>query len=260
MTTLTVGETFAGIAADGPVLAAIAVSALAGLVSFLSPCVLPLVPGYLSYMTGLAGADLSDALDRPTAATKRRVIAGAAGFIAGFTAVFTITGVFMASLGKTLLTHTRAVEIGAGLLITVLGVAFLGLIPGLQREWRVHRLPAAGLASAPVLGAVFALSWVPCIGPTLGAVLLLGTTSGSTGRAATLTIAYGLGLGLPFLAFGLGFRRLIGVVRVVRRNSQWVTRLGGAMLIVVGVALTTGLWAEFTNWLRAVVGPGTVGI
>jgi cytochrome c-type biogenesis protein len=142
----------------------------------------------------------------------------------------------------------------------VLGVAYLGLIPGLQREVRIRRLPAAGLAGAPVLGAVFALSWVPCLGPTLVAVLGLSLTGGQTGRAVVLSAAYCLGLGIPFLAFGLGFRRLLGVFAVIRRNSRWVTRVGGALLLVIGVALVTGGWTDFLNWLRATVGSGTVGI
>lgn len=252
------GETFAGIASGGPLLVAVGVAALAGLVSFLSPCVLPLVPGYLSYMTGLAGADLDDALKRPTNAARGRIVLGTAGFLAGFTTVFTVCGVLVASLGRTLLLHSRAVEAVVGGVIIVLGLAFLGL--GLQREWRIRRLPAAGLASAPVLGAVFALSWTPCIGPTLAAVLGLAMVDGSAGRAVALTVAYCLGLGLPFGVFGLGFRKMIGLHKAVRRNSVWVTRAGGAMLILVGLALTTGAWGEFLNWLRAAVGPGEVGI
>jgi cytochrome c-type biogenesis protein len=144
--------------------------------------------------------------------------------------------------------------------VIVMGVAFLGFIPGMQREFRIQRLPAAGLAGAPILGAVFAFSWAPCIGPTLGAVLGLSMISGQGGRAVTLSIAYCLGLGLPFLAFGLGYRRLLGVFQVIRRNSRWVTRIGGALLIVIGVALVTGGWTDFTVWLRATVGAGTVGI
>jgi cytochrome c-type biogenesis protein len=140
----------------------------------------------------------------------------------------------------------------------VLGAAFLGLIPGLQRDVRVRKLPAAGLAGAPVLGAVFALSWTPCISPTLGAVLGLSAIGGQTGRAVTLGIAYCVGLGLPFLAFGLGFRRLLGVFAVIRRNSQWVTRVGGVLLIIVGIAMVTGGWTDFINWLRATVGTGSV--
>jgi cytochrome c-type biogenesis protein len=254
------GETFAGIASGGPLIIAVGVAALAGLVSFLSPCVLPLVPGYLSYMTGLAGADLDDALQRPDAAARGRILLGTGGFIAGFTVVFTLTGVLVASLGQALIQNSRLVEAIVGGLIIVLGLAFLGVIPGLQREFRIHRLPAAGLVGAPVFGAVFALGWVPCVGPTLASVLLLATVDGSTSRAVTLTVAYCLGLGLPFVVFGLGFRKLIGLHQAIRRNSRWVTRFGGAMLVLVGLALTTGAWGLFINWLRATVGPGVVGI
>ena len=288
---------FATIASDGPLILAVGVSAAAGLVSFLSPCVLPLVPGYVSYVTGLAGADLDAALgtdpkgnrvarvaaDTATAAdvasgggtavavrpaadvirpsTRRvrgRIVAGSLLFIAGFTVIFTLVSVVAASLGRTLIRYEDTVQIVVGALVIVLGTAFLGLIPGLQRDVRVRKLPAAGLAGAPVLGAVFALSWTPCISPTLGAVLGLSAIGGQTGRAVTLGIAYCVGLGLPFLAFGLGFRRLLGVFAVIRRNSQWVTRVGGVLLIVVGIAMVTGGWTDFINWLRATVGSGSV--
>lgn len=249
------GEQFAQIASGGPLLLAIGVAAVAGLVSFLSPCVLPLVPGYLSYVTGLAGADLEDARGR-----RGRILAGVLLFIAGFTAVFTVTGVLVAGIGRVLLSHSRAIEVIVGAVVILLGAAFLGLVPGLQRERRLHKLPDAGLLGAPVFGAVFALGWVPCVGPTLGAVLGLAAVGGDSGRAVVLTVAYCLGLGLPFLAFGLGFRRLIGVFKAVRRNSRWVTRVGGALLVAVGIALVTGGWTEFVNWLRATVGVGTVGV
>jgi cytochrome c-type biogenesis protein len=290
---------FASVASNGPLLLAVGASAIAGLVSFLSPCVLPLVPGYVSYVTGLAGADLDAALGtdphgnpvapprggdvvpphdradppgttavltrtvpvaRTAARVRGRILAGSLLFIAGFTAVFTLTNVVAAGVGRTLLRHERAVEIGVGVAVIVLGLAYLGLIPGLQREVRIRRLPAAGLAGAPVLGAVFALSWVPCLGPTLVAVLGLSLTGGQTGRAVVLAAAYCLGLGLPFLAFGLGFRRLLGVFAVIRRNSRWVTRVGGALLLVIGLALVTGGWTDFLDWLRATVGAGKVGI
>jgi cytochrome c-type biogenesis protein len=262
------GSSFANIASSGPLLLAVAVAALAGLVSFLSPCVLPLVPGYLSYVTGMAGADLDAALGtdpkgnpvpRSGARVRGRILAGSSLFIAGFTAVFTLTAVVAARAGKVLLVHERAIEVGIGILVIVLGLAFAGLIPGLQRELRLHRLPAAGVAGAPVLGAVFALSWAPCTGPTLGAVLMMASTGG-TDRAITLVIAYCLGLGLPFLAFGLGFRKLLGVFAVVRRHSVWVTRLGGALLVLVGLALVTGGWLDFITWLKATIGPGATGI
>jgi cytochrome c-type biogenesis protein len=264
---------FAGVAESGPLLTAIAVSALAGLVSFLSPCILPLVPAYLSYVTGLGGADL-DAAAGSSAETavaagsgvltrrrvRGRVAAGVGLFVAGFTTVFVILSVTVSTLGRALLLRQRAIEIGAGLLIILLGIAFLGAIPGLQNEWRWRRLPAAGLAGAPLLGAVFALSWTPCLSPTLAAVLGLAAVSGSAVRGAVLATAYGLGLGVPFVLFGLGFRRLLGVFAVIRRHSVWVTRIGGAMLILLGLALVSGVWLDFINWLRATVGPGEVGI
>jgi cytochrome c-type biogenesis protein len=238
------GESFADIAGSGPLLTAVAVAAIAGLVSFLSPCVLPLVPGYLSYVTGLAGADL-DAGHR-----RGRILAGVSLFIAGFSVVFVLGAVLAARAGLALYRHQRAVEIGVGLLIVVFGLAFAGLVPAMQREWRIHRLPTAGLLGAPVFGAVFALSWIPCVGPTLGAVLGLAATDGSAPRAVTLALAYCLGLGLPFVAFGLGFQHLLGVFRAVRRNSRWVTRIGGGLLVLTGLALVTGAWGVFVDWLR----------
>jgi cytochrome c-type biogenesis protein len=256
------GETFAGIASSGPLLLAVAVSALAGLVSFLSPCVLPLMPGYLSYVTGLAGADLDAALgiqERQegggvAVATRRvrakgRVLAGTVLFVLGFAVIFTLLATLVANIGIALQTHKRTLDIVLGVLVIVLGLAFMGLIPGTQREFRSHRLPNAGLIGAPVFGALFGLSWMPCTGPTLGAVLGLATTSGQTDRAVLLALAYSLGLGLPFVLFGLFFRKLIGVFQAVRRHSRWVTRVGGALLILVGIALVTGGWNSFLIWL-----------
>jgi cytochrome c-type biogenesis protein len=293
------GETFAELVRSGPLMLAVGAAALAGLVSFLSPCVLPLVPGYLSYVTGLAGADLegrgaaakrgprlSDSVEEgglpsrgkvavadPAAdqtagpaysprvlAGKGRVLAGTLLFIAGFTAVFVLTAILVAGIGTALFEHRRALQIGVGVLVILLGLAFLGLLPGTQREYRITRLPAAGLLGAPVFGAVFALSWVPCVGPTLAAVLGMATVSGQSDRAALLAVAYCLGLGLPFVAFGLGFQRLLGLFRTVRRNSRWVTRVGGALLILIGLALLTGGWQDFVIWLQTTVGVGEVGI
>ncbi|OKI73907.1 cytochrome c biogenesis CcdA family protein [Micromonospora sp. CB01531] len=281
------GETFRQLAESGPLLLAVGAAALAGLVSFLSPCVLPLMPGYLSYVTGLAGADLegrtrsegapvagaeadgptggavavaAPPAARPVAAVKGRVLAGTLLFIAGFTAVFTATAILFSGVGRLFFEHERTLEIVIGALVVVLGFGYLGVIPGLQREFRIRRLPAAGLFGAPVLGAVFALSWLPCTGPTLGAVLGLATAEGKTDRAVLLAVAYCLGLGVPFVAFGLGFRRLLGVFRAVRRNSRWVTRIGGALLILIGLALVTGGWQNFVIWLQTHVGVGEVSI
>jgi cytochrome c-type biogenesis protein len=248
------GETFHSIASSGPLLAGVAVAMLAGIVSFLSPCVLPLVPGYLSYMTGLAGADLD------SGARRGRVAAGALLFVAGFSVVFIAVAVIAARAALSLVTNQQIVMVVGGILIILFGLAFIGLVPGLQREWRIRKLPNAGLIGAPVFGAVFAVSWGPCIGPTLGAILTLSSTSGSLPRAVTLAIAYCLGLGLPFLIFGLGFRRVLGLVKVVRRNSRWVTRIGGGMLVAVGILMVSGVWGHFLLWLQYHVGPGSAPI
>ncbi|SCL56479.1 cytochrome c biogenesis CcdA family protein [Micromonospora peucetia] len=290
------GETFRELAQSGPLLLAIGAAALAGLVSFLSPCVLPLVPGYLSYVTGLAGADLEtrrpgvrkgppstdsvaegpyadtdtdsggggvgvrERTEPATAAVKGRVLAGTLLFIAGFTVVFTVTAILFASIGRVFFEYERTLEIVIGALIVVLGLSYVGLVPGMQREFRIQRLPAAGLLGAPVFGAVFALSWVPCVGPTLGAVLGMAAVEGQTNRAVVLAVAYCLGLGIPFVVFGLGFERLLGVFRAVRRNSRWITRVGGALLILIGLALVTGGWTNFVIWLQTTVGVGEVSI
>lgn len=263
------GATFEEIAFSGPLILAVLTAALAGLVSFLSPCILPLVPGYLSYVTGLAGADLDEVLGTAEeqrageaggvatktatvtlAAGRRRMLAGTLLFVAGFTVVMTILSTVAYHVSSMLMGYRETVNVVAGALIIVFGLAFLGVIPGLQREVRLHKLPKAGLLGAPVFGAVFAFSWMPCVGPTWGAVLTMAGTSGTVGRAVVLSIAYCLGLGLPFVIFGLAFRQLIGVFRAVRRNSRWVTRIGGALLIVVGLALITGSWEDFLTWLK----------
>ncbi|MBU2667756.1 cytochrome c biogenesis protein CcdA [Actinoplanes bogorensis] len=252
-------DSFANIASGGPLLLAIAVAALAGLVSILSPCVLPLLPGYLSYVTGLAGSDLDSSAPKPspeggvqtlTRPTTRRgrVLAGTSLFVLGFAVVFTLLASLVANLGF-LLRNKEALNIGLGILVIVLGLGYLGWIPGMQREARISKLPAAGLIGAPIFGAIFAFSWLPCTGPTLAAVLALATTSGETNRAVVLALAYSLGLGIPFVLFGLFFRKLLGVFRFIRRNSQWVTRIGGVLLILVGVMLVSGGWDHFLVWL-----------
>ncbi|MEU4220126.1 cytochrome c biogenesis protein CcdA [Actinoplanes sp. NPDC026623] len=266
------GATFADLASSGPLLLAIGAAAIAGLVSFLSPCVLPLMPGYLSYVTGLAGADLDAALGvaprpepapepadgsvavatrAPKARTggRARVLAGTVLFVIGFAVVFMLIATLVANIGLTLKTHERTLNIVLGVLVIVLGLMFLGVVPGMQGQARVKWLPNAGLAGAPILGALFGLSWLPCTGPTLGAVLSLATTSGQTDRAVVLALAYSLGLGVPFVLFGLFFRHLLGVFKAVRRNSRWVTRIGGALLIAVGITLVTGGWNSFLIWL-----------
>jgi cytochrome c-type biogenesis protein len=197
--------------------------------------------------TAAVGVAVPPAADRPGG--RRRVLAGTALFVLGFTVVYTVLAIVLSRLYILLGTYRRPVDVVVGLLVIVFGLAFLGLVPGMQRELRIHRLPAAGLVGAPVLGAVFALSWAPCIGPTLGAVQGLAATAGQTDRAAVLAVAYCLGLGVPFVVFGLLFRRLLGIFRVVRRNSRWVTRIGGALLIAMGLTMVAGGWNDLTIWL-----------
>lgn len=258
------GHYFHSTATSGPLLLAILFAAIAGLVSILSPCVLPLVPGYLSYVTGLAGSDLDltgpaeaageagavAVRTRSAARVRGRILAGTSLFVLGVAVVYTTLAVAIASVSAAVLRHQQMLDVVIGALIIVLGLGYLGWIPGLQGEARISKLPAAGLIGAPIFGGIFALSWVPCTGPTLSAVLGLAATGGETGRAVILALAYCLGLGVPFVLFGLFFRKLLGVFRAVRRNSRWITRVGGALLILVGVALVTGGWDHFLIWLK----------
>jgi cytochrome c-type biogenesis protein len=250
-----IGDSFANAVTDGPLLVAAPVAAAAGLVSFLSPCVLPLVPGYLSYVTGLSGADLAqdtaqgDVLVR-TSVRRTRVLAGSTLFVLGFSFVFVCEGLLFGHLGALLVDHRKEIERVLGVMTIVLGLAFMGFIPGLQREVRIHRLPAAGLAGAPLLGVLFGIGWTPCLGPTLAAVQGLAYTQASAGRGALLTAAYCLGLGIPFILTAVAFRRALGAFAVVKRHYAVVMGIGGGLLVVIGVLLVTGLWDQLMIHLR----------
>jgi cytochrome c-type biogenesis protein len=248
------GSWFARTAYDGNLLLAVPVALVAGLVSFFSPCVVPLLPGYLSYATGLSGADLADA-------RRGRMLLGSLLFVLGFSFVFISFGALIGAVGDWLFAYQRPITIVLGSLVIVLGLVFLGLVPWMQRDWRVHRVPAVGLAAAPLLGVLFGLGWTPCIGPTLSAVTSLAMNEGSAGRGAFLSLVYCLGLGLPFVFAALAYRRMLGTVGWVRRHQRWVTGLGGLMLVAVGLLLVTGWWDALVGWLRSGFFPGyTAGV
>ena len=261
------GAEFAALVTDGPLLVAAAVAALVGLVSFASPCVLPLVPGYLSYVTGLVGSGARPAPapvpagDGGTATAtavrtderspRGRMVLGAVLFVLGFTAVFVAVGTALGGLGRLLVQYDDVITRVMGVVVIVVGLAFLGRLPVLQRTKRLSVRPAAGLAGAPLLGVVFGLGWTPCLGPTLSAVYSLAYTEATTGRGALLSVAYCLGLGVPFVLVALGARWAVGATTFLRRHAQAVTRFGGAVLVLVGLLLVTGAWGEMMGWLRS---------
>jgi cytochrome c-type biogenesis protein len=234
---------FSSTAASGSLALAIPVALVAGLVSFFSPCVIPLLPGYLSYATGLSGADLEEA-------KRGRMLAGSLLFVLGFSTVFVALGTLSGALGSWLVTWQREITVVLGVVTILLGLAFAGLVPWLQRDWRLHRVPAVGLAAAPLLGLLFGLGWTPCIGPTLGVITTLSINEATAGRGALLSACYALGLGLPFVIAGLAYRRALGAFGWVRRHQQWVTRAGGLMLVAVGVLLVTGWWGDLVTWIQ----------
>jgi len=240
-------------AANGSLLLAIPVALLAGLVSFLSPCVLPLVPGYLSYVTGLSGADLAER-GNELRRWSGRVLLGSLLFVLGLAIVYVSEGALFGNIGNRLLAHPTTVNRVGGVIAIVMGVVFIGVLPRTQREWRVHRLPQAGLLGAPLLGMLFAVGWTPCTGPTLGVVLGLAVNdhTATAARGALLTFVYCLGLGIPFIVTGLAFRHALGAFALVKRPYAVIVWGGGWLLITVGVLLLTGTWNTIADDLRHV--------
>lgn len=237
---------------DGNLLLAALIALAAGLISFASPCVLPLVPGFLGYVSGLSGQDC----ERPGSGKGRgraRVLTGAALFVLGFTVVFLLGTLLATAVGMVLLEHRRAVSIVGGIVVIALALAFLGV--GGQAGWAPRWRPAAGLAGAPLLGMVFAVGWTPCMGPTLGVIMTLATATGggSVGRGAALGLAYCLGLGIPFLLVAAGFSWAGSASGWLRRHHRGLQLAGGAMLLAVGLLLLLGAWDGLVRWLQALL-------
>ena len=259
------------LAISGPLLLAAAVAVAAGAVSFASPCSLPLVPGYLAYLAGLVGghppsvtvpraakrsssaAGSAAAAGSPAAAGRWRVAGAASLFVLGFTAVFMAAMLAVLGLADALLLNERLLQRAGGVLTIVMGLVFLGLVPPLQRSVKLAAKPRDGLWGAPVLGMVYGLGWTPCLGPTLAGVIAVASATDvgpTTGRGIALIIAYCLGLGLPFVVLALGASWAVRTTGWLRRHTRRVQQFGGAMLLVIGVMLVSGLWAEVIAALR----------
>lgn len=255
------------VAVSGPLLLAVLLALAAGAVSFASPCCVPLVPGYLAYLAGLVGADAPTAATAPTATDvadaqhgdgaargQWRVVGAALLFVLGFTVVFSAGVVGALGVSDVLFGNAELLQRIGGVITVGMGLVFLGWIPALQREVRVHRVPRGGIASAPLLGAVYGLGWTPCLGPTLTGVIALSTATEvgpSAVRGLVLVLAYSLGLGLPFVLLAAGARWAVGVLSWLRRHVRGLQISGGIMLIGVGLLLATGAWAELVAVLRA---------
>jgi cytochrome c-type biogenesis protein len=261
------------LAISGPLLLAATVAVAAGAVSFASPCSLPLVPGYLAYLAGLVGAQpppvtvsepagrapaATEPAGRPPAAAGRWRVAGAALlFVLGFTAVFMAAMLAVLGLADALLTNERLLQRAGGVLTIVMGLAFLGLVPPLQRSVKLVARPRDGLWGAPVLGVVYGLGWTPCLGPTLAGVIAVASATNvgpATARGVALIVAYCLGLGLPFVVLALGASWAVRATGWLRRHTRRVQQFGGVLLLVIGVMLVSGLWAEVIALLRGPIG------
>ncbi|GAA1585142.1 cytochrome c biogenesis CcdA family protein [Leucobacter aridicollis] len=251
------------IIADGQLLVASAIAVAAGLVSFLSPCVLPLIPGYLAYVSGVAGTPSANAAN-PKAASKRernRMVLGSILFVLGFAVVFVILLTLSGAVGASTwyLDWQDVILRVMGVVVIIMGLVFMGAFAKFQRTTRLKVSPKIGLAGAPLLGIVFAIGWAPCLGPTIGTVSLLAMQQGSIGRAALLALLYSLGLGIPFVLAAFGFGWMTQTMTFFKRHIRTVNIVGGVILIILGVLMVTGLWglimSELQIWIGGYVTP-----
>ncbi|WP_143026066.1 cytochrome c biogenesis CcdA family protein [Leucobacter chromiiresistens] len=250
----------------------------AGLLSFLSPCVLPLVPGYLAYVGATAGAPQGGANGRGAAsaaargaqrgvatagapqggaverAPRGRVLLGSVLFVLGFTVVLVAFLAAAGTVGVWLLEWEPVITRVMGAVIVVMGLVFIGLFTRMQTTMKMRIKPRLGLAGAPLLGAVFAIGWTPCMGPTLSMIMTLSLQQGSVGRSVVLAIAYCIGLGVPFVLAALGFGWLTRTMTFFKRHIRAVNLIGGGLLILIGLLMVTGLWSKMMYALQAVIG------
>ncbi|MFC5938666.1 cytochrome c biogenesis CcdA family protein [Corynebacterium choanae] len=249
------GQLLADQVISGSLLVGMAAALIAGLVSFASPCVIPLVPGYLSYLAGVVGAEVTyDSAGNLTVANnhRRKVAAAALLFVAGFTVVFVLATVTVFGAIAAIQVQTELLQRIGGIITIIMGLAFIGWIPALQQERRFHPRRLSTIIGAPLLGAVFALGWTPCLGPTLAAIISVaaGTAGVTAAKGTLLIIGYCVGLGLPFVLLALGSLWAVRGVDLLRRHSRTIQLIGGITLMLVGVALVTGMWAEFIAIVR----------
>ena len=232
---------------SGQLLLAVPIALLAGLVSFASPCVLPLVPGYLAYVGGFTDADERAARGR------RRVVLGVLLFVLGFSLVFVLYGAAAGSIGFWMSRYSDVITRVLGVVVIAMGLVFVGRFTFMQRSLKPSWTPATGLVGAPLLGIVFGLGWTPCLGPTLAAINLLSVQSGSAWQGMWLGVAYCLGLGIPFVLVALGAGWATGAIRAVKRHMRTVNIIGGAILIVIGLLMVTGIWSAVMSSAGAVI-------
>lgn len=225
---------------SGSLLVATPLAVLAGLLSFLSPCVLPLLPGYLGYVSG-------------NATSRSKLVLGASLFVLGFTAIFVALGVLAGAAGLVFLSKNPWVQVALGALVVLMGLVMIGQVGFLQKTIKLPISPRVGLIGAPLLGAVFAIGWTPCIGPTLASVLVLASDSGDPVRGGFLATMYSLGLGIPFLLIAAGFGFAVRSVNFVKKHIRAFNIFGGSLLILIGLMMATGIWNQLVSWLQVVI-------
>lgn len=240
-----------GLISSGQLLVAVPIALLAGIVSFASPCILPLVPGYLAYIGGFTDGRSTAA--RNDKAGRNRLVLGVALFILGFAIVFVVAGFLVASVGWWLLRWNDIVVRVAGVLVILMGLVFIGQFTFMQRTVKPSWRPATGLAGAPILGAIFAIGWSPCVGPTLGAISTLSLSSGQPWQGALLAFIYALGIGVPFLLIAFGLSWATGAIAFLKRHTRTINVIGGSLLIVIGLLMVTGVWNLWMLQLQGVI-------